>query len=50
MKRIFLAIAAAATVLATIVPAYAAQYDTCQTITRANIGKCVIENSQRSGE
>lgn len=46
MRRIILTLAAAA-VLAAIAPAYAAQYDTCQVLSRANLLKCVIENSQR---
>ena len=49
MRRTILTIAAIV-VLAAIAPAYAAQYDTCQVINRGNLLKCVIQNSERSGE
>ena len=46
MKKVFLAIATVATVLATIVPAYAAQQIDCTVTTRANFALCVIQNSR----
>ena len=50
MKRILFAVAAVATVLASILPAYAQQQIDCSVATKANFAQCVIQNSQTGGE
>lgn len=50
MKTLLLAIAAAATVIAAIVPAYAQQQIDCSVVTRANFAQCAIQNSQTGKE